>query len=73
LEVLEKKDVEGIHGIAMKVLSELGVKMDHPEALKIFKANVSEIGEPRFAFRFVSMRLIVRLEAPWRIISSLRS
>ncbi len=47
LDILEKSEVDKIHQTAMKVLGEVGVKMDHPEALKLFKANGCEVDEAK--------------------------
>ncbi len=47
LEILERNEVDKIHATAIKVLKEVGVKMDHPEALKLFKANGCEVDETK--------------------------
>lgn len=51
LDVLEKNDLDQIHQTAMKVLREVGVKMDHPEVLKLFKANGCEVDEAKKAVK----------------------
>jgi len=45
MEILEKDDVEKIHQTSIKVLEEIGVRMDHPEALRIFKSNGCEVDD----------------------------
>ncbi len=47
LEILEESDQDKIHDTAMKVLNEVGIKMDHPEVLKLFKANGCEVDEAK--------------------------
>jgi trimethylamine--corrinoid protein Co-methyltransferase len=47
LEILEESDQDKIHETAMKVLNEVGIKMDHPEVLKLFKANGCEVDEAK--------------------------
>lgn len=47
LEILEKNEVDKINETAVKVLKEVGVKMDHPEAIKLFKANGCEVDETK--------------------------
>lgn len=43
IEILEKNGIEKIDQTSIKVLDEVGVKMDHPEALRIFKSNGCEV------------------------------
>jgi len=43
LEILERNDMEKIHETAIKVLGEIGIKMDHPEVLKHFKTSGCDV------------------------------
>lgn len=47
LEILEKGDLQRIHQTSMKILEEIGVKMDDPRALKTFKENGCEVDEKK--------------------------
>ena len=47
LDILEKSDEDKIHQTTMKILEEIGVKMDHPEVLKLFKTNGCEVDEAK--------------------------
>jgi len=47
LDILEKGDVDKVHETAVKVLREVGVKMDNPEVLRVFKANGCDVDEAK--------------------------
>jgi len=47
LEILEKSDLEKIHQTSMKILEEIGVKMDDPRAIKLFKEHGCEVDETK--------------------------
>ena len=40
---ISKKDVQKIHEYSLKILKEVGVKFEHPEALELFKLNGARV------------------------------
>lgn len=47
IEILEKSQVETIHQTAIRILEEIGVKMDHPEVLKTFRNHGCDVDETK--------------------------
>lgn len=51
LEILDRGDLEKIHQQSIKILEEIGVKMDDPRALKLFKDHGCEVDETKRVVR----------------------